>query len=250
MPAAFKDHFSGHAADYRASRPTYPAALFTWLAANAPATATAVDLGCGNGQASRGLADHFAQVTALDPSAEQIRQAEPHPRIVYRVARAEATELVKSSADLVVAAQAFHWFDHPRFFPELTRILRPGGLFAAITYSTCTITPAIDQVIQVLYHDLLEEFWPPERRHVEDRYRSLPFPLREVAVPAMELVVDWNLVRLRDYLGTWSALKAWQKQHGTDPRQRIDTGLSGAWGDPNQLRTVRWPLAIRAGHAA
>lgn len=245
--STFKDHFSGHAADYRASRPTYPAELFAWLADHAPARGVAVDLGCGNGQASRGLAEHFARVIALDPSAEQVRQAEPHERIGFAVAPAEATGLPAHTADLVLAAQAFHWFDHARFFPELQRIARPGALFAAVSYATCTITPEIDRVVRVLYHDLLDPYWPPERRHVEARYATLPFPLAEVAAPALDLVMRWTLADLRAYLGTWSALKAWEKHHGSDPRTRIDDDLRTAWGDPARIRAVRWPLTIRAG---
>jgi len=243
----FKDHFSGHAADYRASRPTYPAQLFTWLAGQSPSTDLAVDLGCGNGQASLGLAEHFTQVIALDPSAEQIRQAQPHPRITYAVAPAEVTGLSERCADLVLAAQTFHWFDHARFFPELARIAKPGALFAAVTYATCTITPSIDRVIRVLYHDLLDAYWPPERRHVEAQYRTLPFPVAESSTPAIDLVMYWDLAQLRGYLGTWSALKAWERKHGTDPRERIDDDLRSAWGDPAEIRAVRWPLTIRAG---
>lgn len=247
MSTSFKDHFSGHAGDYRAGRPTYPTELFAWLAANTPRTEIAVDLGCGNGQASHGLALHFSTVIALDPSAEQIRQAEPHARITFGVAPAEATSLPAGQADLVLAAQAFHWFDHARFFPELTRIAQPGGLFAAVSYATCAVTPAIDRVVQVLYHDVLDAWWPPERRHVEERYRDLPFPLPEVAAPALELVMRWDLAQFAAYLGTWSALKAWEKHHGSDPRALIARDLTAAWGDPLQLRPVRWPLTIRAG---
>lgn len=247
MPPSFKDHFSTGSAAYRANRPTYPPELFAWLATQAPATGLAVDLGCGNGQASLGLAGHFAAVAALDPSAAQIAEAEPHPRVTYRVAPAEATGLPAGAADLVLAAQAFHWFDHARFFPELARIVRPGALFAAVSYGIATIDPAIDRVVHVLYHDLLDAHWPPERRHVEDGYRRLPFPLATVAAPAMDLVMGWDLVQWRAYLGTWSALKAWEKQRGSDPRTHIDADLGRAWGDPATIRTVRWPLAIRAG---
>jgi SAM-dependent methyltransferase len=247
MPSGFKDHFSSGSAAYRASRPTYPAELFAWLAAQAPATGHAVDVGCGTGQASLGLAAHFAAVTALDPSAAQIAEAEPHPRIAYRVAPAEATGLPAAGADLVLAAQAFHWFDHARFFPELARIARPGALFAAVTYGIAVIDPAIDRVVHVLYQDLLGAYWPAERRHVEDGYRTLPFPLAEVPTPAVDLVMEWDLGQLLAYLGTWSALKAWEKRHGSDPRALIATDLGLAWGDPTARREVRWPLAIRAG---
>ena len=247
MATPFKDHFSGHAADYQASRPNYPPALFAWLRRQAPAATIAADLGCGNGQATVGLADHFEAVIALDPSAEQIRQAAPHPRITYTVAPAEATGLPDASADLVLAAQAFHWFDHARFFPELQRIARPGALFAAVTYATCGVTPAIDRAVQVLYHDLLDAYWPPERRHVENGYRTLPFPLAEVTAPSFAIVEHWTLARFRGYLGTWSALKAFQRQHGEDPRARIDAALIAAWEDPGIARAVTWPICVRAG---
>jgi len=247
MSSGFKDHFSGHARDYRSSRPSYPAGLFAWLASRAPATAMAVDLGCGNGQASCGLAEHFTQVIALDPSREQIAQAEAHPRIAYAVAAAEQTGLPSASADAVLAAQSFHWFDHQRFFPELRRIARPQALFAAASYCECTVTAAVDGVVAGLYHDLLAGCWPAERRHVEERYRALPFPLDEIAAPEFPLVVRWDLAQLRAYLGSWSALQAWQRQRGSDPRLLIDRALAQAWGEPALVREVRWSLVVRAG---
>src|SRR5690606_37365985 len=71
----FADHFSGHAALYAARRPRYPDTLFGWLAAQSPARERAWDAGCGSGQAALGLAAHFDQVIASDPSAEQIAEA-------------------------------------------------------------------------------------------------------------------------------------------------------------------------------
>ena len=76
----FKDLFSGHAAAYAAARPTYPEALFDWLATLAPRDGTVLDCGCGNGQASTALAERFARVIATDPSSEQIANAVPHAR--------------------------------------------------------------------------------------------------------------------------------------------------------------------------
>jgi SAM-dependent methyltransferase len=248
MGDAFKDHFSGHAGAYRSSRPSYPAPLFAWLAGRAPALGVAVDLGCGNGQASRGLAEHFRRVIALDPSSAQIAQAEAHPRIAYGVAAAERTGLPGACADALLAAQSFHWFDHPRFFAELQRIARPGALFAAVSYGECTVAAAVDAVVHRLYHDLLAGYWPSERRHVEARYRTLPFPLDEIAAPGIPLVMTWDLAQLRAYLGSWSALQARCREQGSDPLLLIDADLAQAWGDPVQPRAVRWVLTVRAGH--
>lgn len=81
----FKDHFSGHAADYTRYRPTYPPKLFTWLAQQAPARTLAWDCATGNGQAALGLAAYFDAVIATDASANQIAAASAHSRVRYAV---------------------------------------------------------------------------------------------------------------------------------------------------------------------
>jgi hypothetical protein len=109
-PALFRDHFSGHAAEYSRFRPTYPEALFSWLASVAPADAPVWDCATGNGQAAVALAAHYPQVWATDASAPQIASAQPHPRVTYRVADASASGLEEHSVGLVTVAQALHWF--------------------------------------------------------------------------------------------------------------------------------------------
>lgn len=245
--AGFKDHFSAHAQDYRACRPGYPPALFAWLSTLVQRHGAALDLGCGNGQASAGLAAYFATVLALDPSAEQIAQAVPHPRVTYGVAPAEATGLPAQCADLIIAAQAFHWFDHARFFPELRRLARPGGAFAAVGYGLCRVDAGVDRVIDHLYHVVLRKDWPPERVHVEQGYRSLPFPLTEIAAPALQIDTRWTLAHLTGYLATWSGVKAHKRRTKKDPLAAIADDLRRAWGKPEEARGVAWPLAIRAG---
>ena len=112
----FKDHFSGHAALYADCRPSYPPALAEALAEISPARGLALDCGCGSGQLSVLLAKRFERVEATDASAAQIGQAIAHPKVTYRVAPAEASGLGDASCDLVVAAQAVHWFDLPRYW--------------------------------------------------------------------------------------------------------------------------------------
>src|SRR5579872_6065007 len=109
----FKDHFSGHAAQYSQFRPTYPDEFFTWLSSLTPRHDRAWDCGTGNGQAAAGLARHFAEVVATDASEKQIAQTEVHPRVTYRVAAAESSDIESHSVDLALVAQAVHWFDLP-----------------------------------------------------------------------------------------------------------------------------------------
>lgn len=250
MAANFKDHFSGVAAGYRAFRPRYPEPLFDWLAGAAPARERAVDLGCGTGQASVALAARFDEVIGIDPSAEQVAKAEPHPRVRYRVAPAEATGLPDASVDLAIAAQALHWFDPARLHPELARIARPGAIFAAFTYDLCRIDPAVDAVVGRLYRDLLGPYWPPERAHVDAAYRTLPFPWPELDAPAFRIEESWDLARFVGYLGTWSAVSAWRKERGGDPVDLVGEALREAWGAPDRPRAVTWNLTLRAGRLA
>lgn len=243
--STFKDHFSGVAGAYRSFRPGYPPELFEWLAGVAPRRGTALDYGCGNGQASLALAHHFGQVLALDPAAEQIRQAEPHPRVVYRVAPAEATGLPPDSVDLAIAAQAFHWFDLDRFYPELRRIARDGCVLAAFTYGVARVSPEVDPLVWRLYGETLREDWPPERRHVETGYRSLPFPFPDLAAPSFAMEEAWPVERYLGYLATWSAVTSHRRRTGSDPVAALAPALRASWGPHD--RTVSWPLVVRAG---
>src|SRR4029434_10568246 len=131
----FKDHFSAHATDYAKFRPDYPAPVFDYLATVTPRHELAWDCGTGNGQATVGLAAKFAKVIATDASAQQIENAQPHDRVSYRVAPAEASGIELASVDLILVAQALHWFDLDRFFAEAKRVLRNDGMLGATTYN-------------------------------------------------------------------------------------------------------------------
>lgn len=244
---AFKDHFSGHASAYADARPHYPPALFVWLAGQCDGRALAWDAGCGNGQASVALAAHFARVFASDPSATQIAAAQPHARVDYRVEPAEAPTLAPASADLVTVAQALHWFDLDAFYAAVRRVLRPGGVFAAWCYGLSTVSPDVDAVYGELYDGLLDPYWPPERRHVENGYAELRFPFRPIAPPALAMTQDWTLAQYLAYLRSWSAVQLYRKARGEDPVALIEAPMARAWGDAEARRAVRWPLSFRAG---
>ena len=247
MAEPFKDHFSGVARGYQAFRPRYPAALFDWLAAVAPARGLAVDLGCGTGQATGPLAERFREVVGVDPSAAQIAQAEPHPGVTYRVAPAEATGVADRAVDLAIAAQALHWFDQERLHAELARVARPGAVFAAFTYDLCRVDAAVDAVVDRLYRPILGPFWPPERAHVDAGYRSLPFPWPELQAPPFSIQERWGLERFVGYLRTWSAISAYAKARGADPIALVEPELAAAWGPRGQEREITWKLTVRAG---
>ena len=249
MPT-FKDHFSAHATLYRDARPLPPADWFDWLAGQAPDHALAWDAGCGNGQASLGLAVHFEHVVATDPSATQIAQASAHPAIDYRVEPAEHSSLATGSVSLVSVSQALHWFDLEAFHAEVRRVARPGALLAVSGYGNCSVDRAVDAVEWRLYADTLGGDWPPERALVDEGYRGLPFPFEPVAAPSFAMQARWNLAQFLAYLRSWSATQRYVRRTGVDPVAAAAEDLAHAWGDVGQVRTVRWPFFTRVGRIA
>ena len=214
---SFADHFSGVSAGYATFRPRYPDALFDLLAAAAPAREAAWDCATGNGQAALGLARHFTHVVATDASEAQIAHATPHPRVTYRVASAEASDLPDGSVDLVTAAQAVHWFDRPRFWAEARRVLRPKGVVAVWTYWFFSLTPELDTIVQRFYKDTVGPFWPPERKVTEDRYRTIEFPFAEFPVPEFTIEQQVTLDDVAGYIRTWSATRGFVERPAAIP---------------------------------
>ena len=165
MSGAFHDHFSTVAGRYAAFRPHYPGALFDYLATLASRATLVWDCAAGSGQASGDLADRFDRVIATDASEEQITSAQPHPRIEYRVALAEESGLPDHSVGLVTVAQALHWLDLERFWPEVKRVLAPRGLLAVWGYGTLSVEgEAVNLLVQDFYEKTVGPYWPTGTR--------------------------------------------------------------------------------------
>jgi SAM-dependent methyltransferase len=242
----FKDHFSKQAADYAKFRPRYPQELFDYLGSRAPSRQLAWDCGTGNGQAAVGLASMFDRVIATDASEKQIANTEHHERIEYRVAPAENSGMDSAVVDLIMVAQALHWFELDRFYTEARRVLKPNGVLAASAYNLLQIEPAIDEVVNRYYYDVVGPFWPPERTLVE-QFADLPFPFHEVDPPKFSMTAHWNLDHLLGYLRTWSSTQRFLAEKESDPLGQISDELRRAWGDSRQTRGVIWPLTLRVG---
>jgi SAM-dependent methyltransferase len=245
----FKDHFSSHAAGYAAYRPTYPTSLVNYLATLSPRTELALDCGCGTGQLSVLLAERFAHVVATDASAQQIANAQPHERVEYRTTPAEQSGLPEETADLITVAQAAHWFDLDAFYAEVRRVAKRDAVLALITYGVLHLNESEpERIVQHFYSDVLGRYWPPERRHVEEGYRSLPFPFEEItSIPSFAIGISWSLDDLIGYAGTWSAVRAAERSLGREPIESFRRELARAWGDPLRRAAIRWPLSLRVG---
>jgi SAM-dependent methyltransferase len=246
MKPTFKDHFSERAAGYASHRPHYTRELARWLASIAPPRNLAWDAGCGSGQLSTLLGDEFAKVIATDASGAQIEQAEPHPHVEYRVEPAEKSSLADRSADLITVAQAVHWMNLEAFYKEVHRVGRPGAALALVAYHIAIIDPNVDAVIDRFYSCDLDGYWPPERQHIENEYRDLPFPFERIpSPPRMYLSVGWTVEQMLGYIRTWSGVRALEKAKGADLTEAFAAQLRKVWG--SESREVRWPLVFLAG---
>jgi SAM-dependent methyltransferase len=247
----FKDYFSGHASEYAKYRPTYPTSLFAYLASLSLAHELAWDCATGNGQAALGLVPYYKKIIATDASAQQIQSAQLHPQIRYQVMPAEKTIITEQSIDLICVAQALHWFNLEAFYKEVERVLKPSGILAAWTYTLVETNNAeINKIIHTLYWNITQGYWAPERRFVDEEYKTIPFPFRTITTPKFFMETQWNLTQLIGYLNTWSGVKNYMNKRGQNPIELIEQQLSQAWGNSEQTQLIRWPLHVLIGLAA
>lgn len=154
------DAWTGKAASYDRVRPAPPTALPELLTRliGEPHPALVVDLGSGTGLSTEIWGGRAERVVGIEPNADMRREAarkvegSPHAaRIEYREGVAHRTGLPEECADIVTAAQSFHWMEPAPTLAEIARILRPGGLFAAYDYDS---PPAIRWELDLLAREV------------------------------------------------------------------------------------------------
>lgn len=135
------ERFMGFADCYDAYRPQPPVVIVDILTqlARTPVPDLVVDLGCGTGLSTRLWAETAREVVGVEPSADMRRQAEMQSaetggsaKVSFRDGLSDQTGLPDECADIVTSSQSLHWMDPEPTFAEVARILRPGGVFAAI----------------------------------------------------------------------------------------------------------------------
>lgn len=122
----------GDAADrYDRARPSYPPEGVAWLVGTKPARV--LELGAGTGKLTEQVVALGHEVVATDPDDRMLRLLNARVPAAHACsAAAECIPVASRSVDVVVAAQAFHWFDRARALPEIARVLRPGGVLAMV----------------------------------------------------------------------------------------------------------------------
>ena len=80
---------------------------------------------------------------------------------------------------------------------------------------------------------------------MDNHYRDIQTPFREMKVPAFEMQLNWSLDDMTGYLQTWSAVQRYSNETGLDPVAAIAKELGDAWGGRDRTREIRWPLVLR-----
>ena len=239
--------FSDKSEIYLSSRPRYPAKLYQHLVELCDKHERVWDVACGNGQAAIDLADYFAEVQATDISQQQIGNAIVHPKVKYSVQPAEATSFAENSFDLVCVAQALHWFDYEKFWPEVQRVLKPNGVFAAWGYSWFKIRKDIDTIIEQDFLQILQPYWARQNQLLWDGYVDVPIPFKLQPMPAIEMTMQWNIDELFTYLHSWSATRRCMDAIGDAFFVDVYEKVAKVWGDPEQKRKIAMDFCVIAG---
>jgi hypothetical protein len=241
-----KGNFSKNSDEYARYRPGYPDALFDYLKSICKNQETALDCATGNGQVAEKLADFFEQVHATDISQSQMDHAPLKSNIQYSVQPAEQTDFPDDFFDLIVVAQAIHWFDFDAFYKEVKRTGKSHSILAVLGYGLLHINSDSDKIIQRLYSDILGEYWDQERKFIDGHYQNIPFPFQEMEAPEFGNENFWTYDHLIGYLHTWSAVENYIDAKGHNPIELIADELKASWGKAGE-REVGFPLLLRIG---
>ena len=243
-----KNWFDQGGKAYAAFRPQYPPELAQFLKSCVPSGEIAFDVGCGTGQLTYLLADHFKTVIGTDPSADQISNAAKKANITYKAAPAEKLGGEDGSVDLITAAQAAHWFDRPQFYKEVRRLAKPEATLALISYGVLSFEDAaLDRLFSTFYHDEISPYWPPERTLVDSGYQTIDFPFDEMTPPPFNITLEWDRDQFLGYLSTWSATRKAREAGQEKVLHRFADQLNEAWEKPPSKQIIHWPIHMRLG---
>lgn len=210
------------------------------------ADGTLLDLGCGHGLIVREMSGQFGQTIATDPSPVMIAQAQKtteDSKITFRQASAEDLSfLPDGSVDLAVSGQAAHWFDYGKAWPELARVVRPGGslafwgykdnvllghpqanrIFDRFSYGEGEVAPGVEgmgryweQPGRGILRRLLADVVPPAAQweQVERVNYDVDADATEADLDGAWMVQDTTLGGFESYVRTASSYLGWTEAH-------------------------------------
>jgi len=228
---------AGHSEIYAKYRPVAPPSIVEHILAfrgqqDSRAETLALDVGCGSGQFTRLLPSYFSRVLATDVSQSQVEEARRELadlKVKVELGSGEELALADSSLDLLTICQALHWLDLERFYSEVERVLRPGGVLAVLGYHMTRPAPQYSQAdkLNAAFMSLYEAtapYWSKRRHHVDSGYLTLPAAkLRRQERDDTRHYVD-NMGEFSHWVGyirTWSGLQNMAREEGQEAVERL-----------------------------
>ena len=241
-----KDNFSVQAKGYSIYRPHYPPDMINYIMSFVENKSKALDVATGNGQVASALAPFFTTIYGIDISVTQLENAIHKENIVYKEEKAEQTNFSSDEFDLITVAQAIHWFNFDAFYKEVYRILKPSGIIAVMGYGLFRTNAETEAIVSHFYHDIIGEYWDAERRYIDEDYKTIPFPFKEMYVEKQfSNTLTWTFEQLTGYLETWSATQHYIKKNNSNPLGLIHDSLKESWEKSD--KQVTFPLLLRIG---
>ncbi len=242
--------FGTQADIYASARPSYPEALFDWIAQNSPAQNKVWDVGTGSGQAALSLAQRFTHVHATDIDAAQISHAKPAPNIDYMAAPSHSSRLPNNSVDAVTVAIALHWFDLPKFWKEAARVARKDALFMAWTYHNIEAQADIWDTIIKPVRDIIEPYWSDDNRLSWRGYPAseVGMSFEELQTPKFTIELHWSPAQLIQFMRAWAALRRAREDGHEAELKTIESGAMASFDDTPRKLTL--PMQTLAGRIA
>jgi len=242
-----KDLFSEQSQAYATYRPVYPQKLFDYILSFVEQKKMAWDCATGNGQAATMLADYFEKVEATDISAAQIERAAQKNNIHYQVAPAEHTSFPENTFDLITVAQAYHWIDWRAFYTEATRTAKPDAVVAIWCYNLMTTDDEkLNKIIKHFYFDITGPHWDAARKFVDDGYKTVTFDFSPLPSKDFEISLNWSKEAFKGYLSSWSSVREYIRENGSNPIHLIEPDLDAMWND-NDVINFRFPIFLKLG---
>lgn len=242
-----KDKFSDQSEYYRKYRPTYPPELYKNILKLTHDRNACWDCGTGNGQVAVELSKYFKNVYATDISENQIKNAEKRDNITYKIERAEHTTFPANHFDLIIIAQAIHWFDLNGFYKEVKRVARNGGVLSVWGYGLPRIDKNVDKLLDHFYHEKVGSYWDLERKHIDNEYRSINFDFEKINInKKFAIEENWTMQEFIGYLNSWSSVQNFIKKNKNNPVEGIIPEISKFW-DNESNKKVLFPMFVKAG---
>ena len=242
--------FGSVAADYDRYRPSPPPQALDWLLP--PGAHAVLDLAAGTGAVTRELIGRASRVIAVEPD-ERMRAvlAARCPEAEVLAGRGEDIPLPTASMDAVVISAAWHWLDPDQAVPEITRVLRIGGVLGVMWTSRDARVPWVAEFNR-LAPESREADRPPDGRPGSRRRREVVFPAGTPMSPVEEHAVEYSLPMTKDELvglfGTYSGVITLGPERRAGFSRRVRAFLDGQPWDRADLplicrclRSTRFP---------